>query len=100
MATPGGLVALRHFFSSSVQTAAGKACSAPAVKAMIRTLVEREPAATPLSDHQLTNLLERKGIRIARRTVSKYRSAMGIESLEMRRMDGLREGQREERPRA
>jgi RNA polymerase sigma-54 factor len=83
-----------------VQTAAGNACSAPAVKAMIRTLVAREEATTPLSDHQLTSLLERKGIRIARRTVSKYRSAMGIESLEMRRMDGLRDGHRNDRAQA
>lgn len=86
MITPRGLLPLKHFFSSAVHTSAGKDCSASAVKAMIRAMVDKEPPEAPLSDHQLAHLLADKGIRIARRTVSKYRSAMGIEALEMRRV--------------
>ncbi|MEZ5651753.1 MAG: RNA polymerase factor sigma-54 [Burkholderiaceae bacterium] len=86
MATPGGLVPLRRFFGSSVSTTAGRACSAAAVKAMILQMVEKEVPGEPLTDHQLTDLLARKGVRIARRTVSKYRYAIGVEPYEMRRL--------------
>ncbi|MGE0796858.1 MAG: RNA polymerase factor sigma-54 [Lautropia sp.] len=82
---PAGLIPLRRFFTSHVETAAGNACSATAVKAMIRQLVDAEPAGEPLSDHRLTKLLMQRGIRIARRTVTKYRDAMGIEAADLRR---------------
>lgn len=82
---PSGLVPLRRFFTSHVETSAGIACSATAVKAMIRQLVSAEPAGEPHSDHRLTRLLTQRGIRISRRTVTKYRDALGIDAADLRR---------------
>jgi hypothetical protein len=76
---------MRRFFTSHVETAAGDACSATAVKAMIRQLVDSETPSEPLSDHRLAKLLAQRGIRIARRTVTKYRDALGIEAADLRR---------------
>ena len=82
---PAGLIPMRKFFTSHVETSAGDACSATAVKAMIRQLVESEAAGEPLSDHRLAKMLAQRGIRIARRTVTKYRDALGIEAADLRR---------------
>ncbi len=82
---PRGLVPLRRFFTSQVETSAGVGCSATAVKAMIRLLIDAEPAADPHSDHRLTRLLTQRGIRISRRTVTKYRDALGIDAADRRR---------------
>ncbi len=82
---PAGLIPMRRFFTSHVETAAGDACSATAVKAMIRQLVGSETPSEPLSDHRLAKLLAQRGIRIARRTVTKYRDALGIEAADLRR---------------
>lgn len=82
---PRGLIPMKRFFTSHVETAAGNACSATAVKAMIRQLIENESPEAPVSDHRLTRMLDQRGIRIARRTVTKYRDAIGIDSVEMRR---------------
>ena len=82
---PAGLIPMRRFFTSHVETAAGDACSATAVKAMIRQLVDSETPSEPLSDHRLAKLLAQRGIRIARRTVTKYRDALGIEAADLRR---------------
>ena len=84
---PRGLIRLKTFFTSHVETSSGDACSAMAVKAMIRQLVDNE-GEDPISDHRLAKLLARRGIRIARRTVTKYRDALGIEAVEMRRHAG------------
>ena len=84
---PGGLRPMKMFFSSHVQTNAGDACSASAVKAMIKRLVQEESADDPLSDHKLAELLAARGIKVARRTVSKYRGALGIQSFQLRRRD-------------
>lgn len=85
--SPGGLIPMRKLFGSAIATSTGRSASAAAVKAMIQSLIDKEPPDEPLSDHRLTELLARKGIRIARRTVSKYRHAMGVEPLEMRRVN-------------
>ena len=82
---PAGLIPMRKFFTSHVETSAGDACSATAVKAMIRQLVESEAAGEPFSDHRLAKMLAQRGIRIARRTVTKYRDALGIEAADLRR---------------
>lgn len=86
MATPRGLLEFKHFFGSHVETAAGAPCSATAVRALITELIGAEDATRPLSDIKLTRLLEQKGIRVARRTVSKYRDSLQIPSVEVRRM--------------
>lgn len=86
MATPRGLFEFKHFFGSHVSTAAGSPCSATAVRALITELVADEDGTRPLSDIKLTRLLEQRGIRVARRTVSKYRDALQIPSVDVRRM--------------
>jgi len=86
MATPRGLFEFKHFFGSHVETAAGNPCSATAVRALITELVSAEEGERPLSDIKLTRLLEQRGIKVARRTVSKYRDALQIPSVEVRRM--------------
>ncbi|MBS3785190.1 MAG: RNA polymerase factor sigma-54, partial [Gammaproteobacteria bacterium] len=64
--------------SSHVQTADGGACSATAIRAKLRRLIGQENPQQPLSDSRLASILEDEGIRVARRTVAKYREAMGI----------------------
>jgi RNA polymerase sigma-54 factor len=82
MATPRGVVALRAFFSAALScgTEDGEAAAAQAVRARIRALVEAEPPGRPLSDDALVKALGAEGVRVARRTVAKYREALGIPS--------------------
>ena len=80
-----GLFDLKYFFSSGVGSADGDGASAEAVKAAIKTLIEAEAADDILSDDTLVDLLKAKGFDIARRTVAKYREAMGIGSSVQRR---------------
>lgn len=77
--TPHGVIELRAFFSSALDTDEGEATSASAVQFMIARLVEQESQTKPLSDSKIAGLLVQDGIRIARRTVAKYREAAGIE---------------------
>lgn len=79
-----GLFDLKYFFSSGVQSADGDGASAEAVKSHIKTLIDAEGAKI-LSDDTLVDLLNAKGFDIARRTVAKYREAMGIGSSVQRR---------------
>ncbi len=80
-----GLFELKYFFTSAIQAAdGGEAVSAQAVKAAIRALIAAEGAAV-LSDDTLVELLRAKGFDIARRTVAKYREALGIGSSVQRR---------------
>lgn len=83
--TPRGLRELKYFFSSHVRTLDGRAISAVAVKAHLQELIDEENAKKPLSDQSLTGLLADRGIRIARRTVAKYRESLGIPSSTDRR---------------
>lgn len=78
--TPRGTFEFKHFFSSSVATEDGGSASATAIQAMIRKLVEEEDQRKPLSDQTLTTELNQRGIRVARRTVAKYREQMRIPS--------------------
>lgn len=84
MATPSGLYELKFFFSRELPTRAG-ACSPAAVRAVLREIIEGEDAEAPLSDVSLAQLLRQQGIRVARRTVSKYRSMMKVPPAELRR---------------
>jgi RNA polymerase sigma-54 factor len=85
MLTPRGLFELKYFFSSHVRTARGGTVSATAVKARLQTLLDKEPRESPLSDQELSDLLRQTGIVVARRTVAKYREALGIGSSNDRR---------------
>jgi RNA polymerase sigma-54 factor len=78
MLTPQGTLELKYFFGSHVATSAGGAASSTAIRALIKKIVEAEPSAAPLSDQQITELLGKEGIMVARRTVAKYREALSI----------------------
>ena len=78
MTTPQGTFELKYFFGSSLNTDAGGNASSTAVRALIRQLVSAEDSQEPLSDSQLSGMLEEQGIRVARRTVAKYREALKI----------------------
>ena len=78
MHTPRGVFEFKYFFSSQVDTDTGSSCSSTAIRAMIKKLIAEENSSSPLSDNQLTNLLNQQGINVARRTVAKYREAMSI----------------------
>lgn len=88
-----GLFELKYFFTSAIQAAdGGDAVSAEAVKSAIRALIQAENAKAILSDDTLVDLLNAKGFGIARRTVAKYREAMGIGSSVQRRRQKALEG--------
>jgi len=85
MSTPFGTFELKYFFGSSLNTEAGGNASSTAVRALIKQLVSAEDAAKPLSDSQLSLMLEEQGIQVARRTVAKYREALKIAPANLRR---------------
>ncbi len=88
-----GLYELKYFFTSAIQSSeGGDAVSAEAVKDAIRTLIQAEDPKKILSDDTLVELLNAKGFDIARRTVAKYREAMGIGSSVQRRRQKALEG--------
>ncbi|TAJ91635.1 MAG: RNA polymerase factor sigma-54 [Gammaproteobacteria bacterium] len=78
MHTPRGIFELKYFFSSHVDTDQGGACSSTAIRALIKKLIEAEKPQKPLSDSKIAELLVDQGIRVARRTVAKYREGMQI----------------------
>jgi RNA polymerase sigma-54 factor len=78
MHTPMGIFELKYFFSSSVSTEGGGSCSSTAIRALIRKLVDAEAPAKPLSDSKIATLLDEQGIKVARRTVAKYRESLHI----------------------
>ena len=78
MHTPNGIFELKYFFSSHVSTASGGECSSTAIKALIKKLVAAEQTSKPLSDSKLSQILDEQGIKVARRTVAKYREALSI----------------------
>ena len=78
MLTPHGTFELKYFFSSHVSTKNGGECSATAIRALIKKLVAHENVEKPLSDNKIAELLKKQGIKIARRTVAKYREGMAI----------------------
>jgi RNA polymerase sigma-54 factor len=83
--TPWGVLELKRFFGSAVQTDDGESTSATAVQTLIRRLVDQEPPGKPLSDNQLATALARQGVTVARRTVAKYREAAGIAPASVRK---------------
>ncbi|HEY1891603.1 MAG TPA: RNA polymerase factor sigma-54 [Steroidobacteraceae bacterium] len=89
MHTPRGVFELRFFFSSHVEGADGSGTSSTAIRAKIKKLVKDETAESPLSDGRIAELLSAEGIPVARRTVAKYREAMGIPPSNERRRAGL-----------
>jgi RNA polymerase sigma-54 factor len=87
MATPRGLFEFKHFFSRKLATESGGAASATAVRAVMRELIAAEDPNAPLSDAELARLLAQQGLRVARRTITKYRALMRMPSVDVRRAD-------------
>ncbi len=85
MATPRGIFELKYFFGSHVATEAGGACSATAIRALIRQLVGAEDGKRPLSDSKIAEILGQQGIVVARRTIAKYREALSIPPVNLRK---------------
>ena len=85
MATVFGTFELKYFFGSSLNTEAGGNASSTAVRALIKQLVAAESPLKPLSDSQLSKMLEEQGIQVARRTVAKYREALRIAPANLRK---------------
>lgn len=83
--TPRGVFPLKYFFSSSLETTTGEDASARSVKALIQKLVAEENPGSPLTDSEIQGALKAKGIRIARRTVAKYRDQLTILPARMRK---------------
>ncbi|OFW96198.1 MAG: RNA polymerase sigma-54 factor, partial [Alphaproteobacteria bacterium RIFCSPHIGHO2_12_FULL_45_9] len=83
--TPRGLFELKFFFSSSIEGADGTAISSQSVKARIKALTDAETLENILSDDDLVEALNKEGMNVARRTVAKYREALGIQSSVQRR---------------
>ncbi len=78
MHTPRGIFELKYFFSSHVATDSGGECSSTAIRALIKKLVAAEKPSKPLSDSKIASLLAEQGIKVARRTIAKYRESLSI----------------------
>ena len=76
--TPQGLFELKFFFNSSINKMDGDPVASESVKEHIRTKIKSENASKPYSDQEIVGILKKLNIKIARRTVAKYREAMGI----------------------
>ncbi|MBS0425083.1 MAG: RNA polymerase factor sigma-54 [Proteobacteria bacterium] len=85
MYTPRGIFELKYFFGSHVATDTGGACSATAIRALIKQLVQEENPKKPLSDNKISTILEQQGIVVARRTVAKYRESLQIPAANLRK---------------
>lgn len=85
MQTPHGVFELKYFFDSRVSTDKGEDVSARSVKERISRLVGEEKKGSPLSDKEIGDILSEEGLRIARRTVAKYRDQLGIPSQRYRK---------------
>jgi RNA polymerase sigma-54 factor len=85
MATPRGTYELKYFFGSHVSTETGGACSATAIRALIKQLVAAEDTKSPLSDSRISQILSQQGIVVARRTIAKYRESLQIPPVNLRK---------------
>jgi len=83
--TPRGVFELKFFFSSGLETEDGEDVSARTAKDIIKTLIDEEDKKEPLSDQRIAELLHEKGLKIARRTVAKYREQLSILPARFRR---------------
>jgi len=83
--TPFGVFEFKYFFSPGLESKNGANISTESIKEMIKEVIQEEQPSKPYSDHQIAVILGEKGVRIARRTVAKYREEMGIPSTALRR---------------
>lgn len=85
MSTPGGLFELKQFFSRAMPMSSGGACSATAIRGVVKELIDGEDPCAPLSDVDIAERLDRQGLKVARRTITKYRHGMKIAPADRRR---------------
>ena len=85
MLTPRGTFELKYFFGSHVATDTGGAASATAIRALIKQLIGAEDPKVPLTDSRIADLLGEQGILVARRTIAKYREALQIPPVNLRK---------------
>jgi RNA polymerase sigma-54 factor len=85
MLTPRGTFELKYFFGSHVATDTGGAASATAIRALIKQLIGAEDPKTPLTDSRIAEVLGEQGILVARRTIAKYREALQIPPVNLRK---------------
>jgi RNA polymerase sigma-54 factor len=83
--TPFGVFELKYFFTPGYKSAGGESVSNKSIKEMIAQMVEEEDPTKPFSDQAIVNLLKKREIRIARRTIAKYREELGILPTNLRR---------------
>ncbi len=76
---------MKYFFGSHVATDSGGACSATAIRALIKQMINAENSKKPLSDSQISEILGQQGIMVARRTVAKYRESIQIPPVNLRK---------------
>ena len=87
--TPLGVYEIKHFFNSGISRDDGTDMSKRSVKQHIKEIINAEPADKPLSDQEIFRRLNEEGIRLARRTVTKYREELKIPSARLRKRVGL-----------
>lgn len=85
MLTPRGIFELKYFFGSHVATEEGGACSATAIRALLKQLIAAEDPKKPLSDSKISQVLGQQGIVVARRTIAKYRESVHIPPVNLRK---------------
>jgi RNA polymerase sigma-54 factor len=85
MLTPHGMFELKYFFGSHVATEAGGEASSTAIRALIKQLIGAEDSKSPFSDSKIADMLAEQGMVVARRTVAKYREALRIPPVNLRK---------------
>jgi RNA polymerase sigma-54 factor len=88
MSTPAGVLELKRFFSRAMPMPSGKAFSATAIRSVVQEMIAAEDPARPFSDVELADRLARQGLKVARRTVTKYRQMLQVPAVEQRRRIG------------
>ena len=78
MQTPHGIFPLKFFFSSGLSTESGEAASSESVKILLQDIIKSEDPQKPYSDQKISDVLQKKGVHVARRTIAKYREELGI----------------------
>jgi RNA polymerase sigma-54 factor len=85
MLTPRGIYEFKHFFGSGLSTESGGTCSSTAIRELIKQLVSAEDGHKPLTDSRMSEILAQQGIVVARRTIAKYREALRILPVNLRK---------------
>jgi len=85
MLTPRGIYEFKYFFGSGLSTESGGTCSSTAIRELIKQMVGGEDARKPLTDSRMSEILAQQGIIVARRTIAKYREALHIPPVNLRK---------------